>query len=140
MLHTTLNLKGGVNGVMKRVDRAQKILDREVIRRMKPYTPNRNSALEKAAKVVAPGTIMQHTPYARYQYHGRVYTTKDGRCIAGKYEKKPEPGFKNGEPWMMEHSRAKNMKAGPKWFDRMKEENTKELMEVARRVLGGKNT
>lgn len=56
----------------KALSEAQKYVDQECIRRMKPDTPFRNGFLQKAATtgtVIGSGIIRQSTPYARRQYY-----------------------------------------------------------------------
>ncbi len=73
--HVTARLKwdSGMKGRRgKALGEAQKYVDQECIRRMKPDTPFREGFLQKAATtgtVIGSGTIRQSTPYARRQYY-----------------------------------------------------------------------
>ena len=56
--------------------RVQKFIDSEVIRLMDDYTPDRNGILKASIRlnsVIGSGLLTQATPYARYQYYGKLY-------------------------------------------------------------------
>ena len=113
--------------------RVQKYVDSEVIRRMKPYTPMLSSALIKSATIstkIGSGEIKQNTPYARYQYYGKLMVSSiTGSSYARMGEKKVLTN-KNL------NYRKINPNAGPFWFERMKSDHKKAILEMARKESG----
>lgn len=108
-------------------------LDNECIKQMAPFTPFRTGMLVKSATVsntIGGGVIKQHTPYARFQYYGKVMTTEDGRVWAKLHEKKPVVTERN-----LVHNTAKHPLAGPFWFQRMKEAKKDALLRGAQELI-----
>lgn len=90
---------------------AQCFVDSECIRYMKPYTPFRNGILEHSATlgtVIGSGKIQQITPYARYQYYGRL-----------------------------NHDTSRHPHASRMWFEVMKAEKKQVILRGACRIAGG---
>lgn len=68
--------KGFSNDMNSRFELAQREIDKDCIKLMKPYTPFKTGVLENSATihtVIGSGQITQVTPYARYLYYGKVY-------------------------------------------------------------------
>lgn len=110
----------------------QKFIDSECIKLMAPYTPFLGGALEKAAKqgtVIGSGVIVQDTPYARFQYYGKVMTTEDGRVWARLHEAKPIVTDRD-----LVHNKSNHPQAGPRWFERMKAEHAEDILKGAQEV------
>lgn len=108
-------------------------LDNECIDQMSPFTPFRTGVLEKSATVgtvIGSGIIKQAVPYARFQYHGKVVTTEDGRVRAKLHEKKPIITDR-----FLVYNKAPHSLAGPFWFRRMKEAKKDALLKGAQREL-----
>ena len=123
--------------------RVQKFVDSECIRLMAPYTPFKNGVLEKSATigtVIGSGEIVQSTPYARYQYYGRVYGPnipiyQEGTGdIIGWFSPKGQKKYPTSR--LLHHKKAKHPKAGPFWFDRMKADHKDDILNGARKVAG----
>ena len=72
--------------------KVQKYVDQEVIRLMAPYTPYNTGILEGSATrgtKIGTGEINQVTPYARFQYYGKVMVSSiTGSPWASRGEKK----------------------------------------------------
>lgn len=70
--------------------RAQKFLDSEIMRLADPYVPMRVGVLKKGiGTVVGSGEIVYDTPYARYQYYGKVmvgYKSRSAWARADEYK------------------------------------------------------
>lgn len=114
---------------------AQEFVDSECIRLMKPYTPFRNGILEKSATlgtVIGSGEIHQVAPYARYQYYGMLMVSSiTGSAYAKQGEKKVLTDVQ------LQHDKSKHPQAGPFWFERMKAEHKKDILDGAAKIMGG---
>ena len=114
----------------------QKFIDQECIRLMAPYTPARDGILEKSATLgtkIGSGEINQITPYARFQYYGKVMVSSiTGSPWASKGEKKILTDRD------LRHDTSKHPLAGKMWFERMKADKKDEILEGARKVAGAK--
>lgn len=116
--------------------RVQKFIDRETIRLMAPYTPYRAGILEKGATIgtkIGSGEINQISPYARFQYYGKVMVSS----ITGS------PWARKGEKKILTdrdlvHDKSIHPMAGPFWFERMKADHKENILEGARKVAGAK--
>lgn len=124
-----------------RLEKAQKFVDSECIRQMKPYTPFRTGALEKSATlgtVIGSGKIVYNCPYARYQYYGIVYGPNypiyENGEVVGFYSapKKSSTGRQ------MQYSTAKHPQAQRLWFETMKARHGKAILRGAAAIAGGK--
>jgi len=114
----------------------QKFIDQETIRLMAPYTPYRNGVLEKSATLgtkIGSGEINQVSPYARFQYYGKVMVSSiTGSPWASKGEKKILTDRD------LQYDTSKHPLAGKMWFERMKADKKDEILEGARKVAGTK--
>lgn len=116
--------------------KVQKFIDQECIRLMAPYTPYRQGILEKSATLgtkIGSGEINQVTPYARYQYYGKLMVSS----ITGS------PWARRGEKKVLTdrdlvHDTSMHPMAGPFWFERMKADKKDEILAGARKVAGAK--
>jgi hypothetical protein len=114
----------------------QRFIDSECIRLMAPYTPYRAGILEKSATLgtkIGSGEINQVTPYARFQYYGKVMVS----AITGS------PWARRGEKKVLTdrdlvHDTSMHPMAGPFWFERMKADHKEDILEGARKVAGAK--
>lgn len=123
----------------------QKFIDQETIRLMVPYTPALNGVLEESATlgtVIGRGIIKQDTPYARYQYYGKLMVdpiTKKGAFYSPGYGYWSRPKVKkiltNTD---LIHNKSKHPLAGPFWFERMKKNESSRILEGARKIAGAK--
>ncbi len=111
----------------------QKFIDSELIRLMGPYTPMRNGMLEKSATlstVIGSGLVQQHTPYARYQYYGKLMVSSvTGSAWASKGESKILTDKD------LEYSKHQHPMAGKMWFERMKADRKEDILKGAQEVI-----
>ena len=96
----------------------QKFIDSECIRLMAKYTPMRNGMLMKSAvlgTVIGSGEIRYASPYARYQYYGKLMVSSvTGSACARRGESKVLTD-KN-----LNYSTARHPLAQRLWFETMK--------------------
>lgn len=116
--------------------KVQKFVDQECIRLMAPYTPARNGILEKSATLgtkIGSGEINQITPYARFQYYGKVMVSSiTGSPWASRGEKKILTDRD------LQYDTSKHPLAGKMWFERMKADKKEDILKGAREVAGAK--
>lgn len=101
---------------------AQRYVDSEVLRRCDPLTPRRIGDLIKSgvrATHIGSGTVQYNSPYARYQYYGRVMIGKAPKTVTNI------PLTYTGTP-----------NRGAKWFERMKVKDKKDILRGAGRIVG----
>lgn len=140
MVHGSFNIKATdlllKDRGLEPFGRVQKFIDSEVIRYMVPYTPMLNGILFKSAKAsprIGSGNIVQLTPYARYQYYGKLMVSPTtGSPWAKKGEKKVLTDIN------LVHNKSKNPMAGPFWFERMKADKKDVILKGARKIAGAK--
>ena len=120
----------GLNG------KVQKFVDSEVIRLMRPYTPALTGVLADSptrGTKIGSGEINQNTPYARFQYYGKVMVSPvTGSAWARKGETKVLTDRD------LQYNTAMHPLAGKMWFERMKADKKDEILEGARKVAGAK--
>lgn len=155
----TLSLKwskGFSNDMNSRFELAQREIDKDCIKLMKPYTPFKMGVLENSATihtVIGSGQITQVTPYARYLYYGKVYgpnfpivREKDGteHIVFGHYDgdgtiigwRSPKGRKKHPTGRRLHYSKDKHPLAGKMWFERMKADRKMDILQAAARRLG----
>lgn len=125
----------GKDSTMK-FDTAQKFVDSECIRKMVKYTPARNLILSRAAVLgtkIGSGRIVVVSPYARYQYYGKLMVSPvTGSPLAGKGEKKILTDKE------LHYSAARHPQAQRLWFEVMKKQDGGAILRGAARIAGGK--
>ena len=127
------NLSAEMNAKMKK---AQKFVDSECIRLMKPYTPFMNGVLEKSATigtVIGSGEIHQNAPYARYQYYGMLMVSS---VTGSSFARNGESKVLTDTP--LQYNTFRHPKAGKMWFERMKADHKKDILAGAAQYAGGK--
>lgn len=120
---------------------AQKFIDKEVLTRMKPYTPMRSGRLMQSATlgtVIGSGKIVYNCPYARYQYYGVVYGPniplyENGVLVGFRSPKKKHPTNRQ-----IQYSKAKHPEAQRLWFEVMKKKHGDAILRGAAAIIGGK--
>lgn len=148
--------KGFGNDMNSRFELAQREIDKDCIKLMKPYTPFKMGVLENSATihtVIGSGQITQVTPYARYLYYGKVYgpnfpivREKDGtkHIVFGHYDgdgtiigwRSPKGKKKHPTGRRLHYSKDKHPLAGKMWFERMKADRKGEILQAAAKILG----
>jgi len=98
-----------INTRLKKANnRAQRWLDNEVLKDCTPYVPRLSGALEHSGvdgTKIGSGLIVYNSPYARYQYYGKVMVGSAPKKVTDKdlgYSKQSHPA------------------AGRKWFETAK--------------------
>ena len=115
--------------------RVQKYVDSECIRLMKPYTPMLTSALIKSATIstkIGSGEVKQNTPYARYQYYGKLMVS---RLTGSAYARQGESKVLTNKNL---NYRKINPNAGSFWFERMKSDHKRAILNGAKKEAGAK--
>lgn len=101
---------------------AQRYVDSEVLRRCDPLTPRLNGHLIQSgvrATRLGSGMVQYNSPYARYQYYGKVMIGKAPKKITNI------PLTYTGAP-----------NRGAKWFERTKVKDKKDILKGAGRIVG----
>lgn len=109
---------------MEEGGRVQKIIDSEVLRLCKPYTPFKASMLSKSGDAmtrIGSGEVRYKTPYARYQYYGKVMVGPAPKRVSDK-----DLTYHGGG------------KRGSMWFERMKSDHKEDILRAAAGGAGGK--
>lgn len=107
-----------------RYSKAQMFVDSEVLRLSSPYIPFQSGMLEKSgilSTTVGSGEVIWNTPYARYLYYGKVMVGRAPKKVINK-----DLQF-HGAPMR-----------GAFWFERMKKDKVKYILDGAAKIAGGK--
>jgi hypothetical protein len=113
--------------------KVQAFIDNETMRLMAPYTPYLGGVLEKSAvlgTVIGSGEIHQNTPYARYQYYGKLMVSSTTGSAWSRGESKVLTDKD------LVHNKSQHPLAGPFWFERMKADKKEQILRGAREVAG----
>lgn len=124
----------------KKIDKAQKFVDSECLRLMKPYTPFRTGAMEKSATLgtkIGSGKIVYNSPYARYQYYGLIYV-----CVISIEENGVNVGFRSPSKKTMttrhlKYDKSRHPQAQRLWFEVMKKKHGQAILRGAAAATGG---
>lgn len=117
----------------EKMTKAQKFIDSECIRLMVPYTPMLNGQVIQSATrgtVIGSGKIKYNSPYARYQYYGKLMVSSvTGSAYARKGEKKVLTDKD------LHYNKSRHPRAGKLWFERMKADRKEQILRGAERLL-----
>lgn len=120
----------------------QRMIDSEVIRWCEPYVPFDEGALTRSASLatdVGSGRVIYNTPYAHYQYYGVVYGPNIPMTIGGeKTFRSPAHQIKQPTNRKLTYNKEKHPLAGSFWFERMKADHAKDILEAAKKIAGAK--
>lgn len=136
-----VDIKWDPQAVRERLSKAQKFIDSECIRQMKPYTPFRTGMLERSATlgtVIGSGRIVYTSPYARYQYYGVVYGPNIPIYENGILVGFRSPKQKHKTNRMLTYSKARHPQAQRLWFENMKKKHGEAILRGAAAIAGGK--
>ena len=136
-----VDIKWDPQTVRERLSKAQKFIDSECIRQMKPYTPFRTGMLERSATlgtVIGSGHIVYNSPYARYQYYGVVYGPNIPIYENGILVGFRSPKQKHKTNRMLTYSKARHPQAQRLWFETMKKKHGEAILRGAAAIAGGK--
>lgn len=120
---------------LEEMGKVQKFVDSEVIKKMAPYTPMLSGVLEKstAPTVIGSGLIQQNTPYARFQYYGKLMVSSvTGSAWARSGESKVLTDTD------LVYNTSRHPLAGKMWFERFKADHKDEVLKGARKIAGAK--
>lgn len=138
-----VDIKWDPQAVRERLNKAQKFIDSECIRQMRPYTPFRTGMLERSATlgtVIGSGHIVYNSPYARYQYYGVVYGPNipmyENGELVGFYSRRGVK--KHPTNRMLTYSKARHPQAQRLWFETMKKKHGEAILRGAAAIAGGK--
>ncbi|MEM5781253.1 MAG: minor capsid protein, partial [Lawsonibacter sp.] len=130
--------------VTANLNRAQKWLDNEILKDSAPYVPRITGALEHsgiAGTVIGSGEIVYNSPYARYQYYGKVMVDpKTGKAAmySPDYGFWSRPGVKKVKTNRnLRFSTTAHSKACRKWFEAAKAVNKNKWIRGVQAIGGG---
>lgn len=102
-------------------DNAQAFVDSEVLRLSNPYIPMQSSMLQKSGilgTTIGTGEVTYNTPYARYQYYGKVMVGRAPKQLTDK------DLTYHGAPMR-----------GALWFERMKADKKEQIFRGAAKFV-----
>lgn len=113
--------------------KAQAFVDSECIRLMGKYTPERNRAMIRSATLgtkIGSGRIIYASPYARYQYYGKLMVSS---ITGSSYAR-------SGEKKVLTDKNLKYTKGSAqlRWFEVTKANHGRQILMGAARIAGGK--
>lgn len=122
--------------------RVQRTIDQSVIDYCQPYVPaSPDRTLEFSAQVstdIGSGLVIWNTPYAHYQYMGIVYGPNipiidpETGVLMGWFSPPGRP--KHPTDRELTYDTSQNPMAGPYWFERMKADRLRDILDVAGRA------
>lgn len=122
--------------------RVQRTIDQSVIDYCQPYVPaSPDRTLEFSAQVstdIGSGMVIWNTPYAHYQYTGIVYGPNipiidpETGVLLGWFSPPGRP--KHPTDRELTYDTSQNPMAGPYWFERMKADRLRDILDAARHV------
>ena len=119
----------------EQMQQAQCFIDNMCIKLMVPYTPMLTGALYKSATlgtVIGSGSIKYNSPYARYQYYGKLMVSSiTGSAYATAGESKVLTDKD------LVYNKSAHPLAGRFWFERMKADHKEQILRGAIRFVGG---
>ena len=113
--------------------KAQQFVDSECIRLMVPYTPMLSGQMMQSATrgtVIGSGEIKYNSPYARYQYYGKLMVSS---ITGSSYARKGESKVLTSKD--LRYNKSKRPRAGKLWFERMKADRKEQILKGAERLL-----
>ena len=121
----------------------QKVIDKSVIDWCLPYCPFDTGLLANSAysaTVIGSGMVVYPGPYARYLYYGEVYgpnipVFEDDSGVPTRWFSPPGQK-KHPTGRALQFKTDLNPLAGSFWFERMKADHAKDILEEARKAAG----
>ena len=133
-LNGKLILNSDIQQVYKsKFAKAQQFVDSECIRLMVPYTPMLSGQMMQSATrgtVIGSGEIKYNSPYARYQYYGKLMVSS---VTGSSYARKGESKVLTSKD--LRYNKSKHPRAGKLWFERMKADRKEQILKGAERLL-----
>lgn len=117
----------------------QKLIDKAVVERCIPYVPWDRGELAvspNSATDFGSGVVVYPGPYAHYQYYGEVYGPnipifEDDSGVPTTFRSIPG-SKKHPTGRKLQYKTDKNALAGSFWFERMKADHAKDILDEAR--------
>lgn len=116
-------------------DRVQKFIDSECIRLMAQYTPMQKSHLQKSITFgtrVGSGIIFYNSPYARYQYYGKLMVSS---VTGSAWARNGETKVLTGKDLI--YSKRQHPNAQKRWFETMKTNHKRQILRGAAALKRG---
>lgn len=110
----------------------QKYVDSECLRLMTPYTPMRNGMLTRSATLgtkIGSGRIVYNSPYARYQYYGKLMVSS---VTGSAYAKSGESKVLTDKD--LKYNTSRHPLAQRLWFEAMKSDKKEQILRGAAAV------
>lgn len=114
-----------------RFHKAQCFVDSEVIRLSAQYVPKRNGVLIRSAPIateIGSGLVIYRTPYAKYQYYGKLMVDPDTGSAWAR------PGVKKVLT-NRDLVHAESPPRGAFWFESMKEKYRLDILRGAKKIV-----
>lgn len=127
----SVGIKLNTDRLDKNLREAQKELNEAVKNDCQPLVPHLNGSLRSSfdyPKGVYGGEISWNTPYAHYQYVGKLRTDEKGRVFVGKKEEKP---VLTGVNLVRTNPQTK-----AEWFEEAKTRHKQEWVDLVRKTAG----
>ena len=106
--------------------KVQRYIDSEVLRLSDPYIPFQSGQLKRSGTLatdIGSGEVNWSTPYARYQYYGKLMIGNAPKTLTN-IDLQYHGGGKRKE----------------KWFERMKIDHKKDIIAGAAKIAGGRKS
>lgn len=124
--------------------KVQQAIDKSVIDFSQPYVPWETGTLAKSAyqaSQIGSGKVIYPGPYAHYQYYGEVYGPnipifEDDTGIPNRFFSPPGQK-KHPTGRELQYAKDVNPLAGSFWFERMKADRLKDIIEEAKKAAKG---
>ena len=123
----------------------QQVIDKSVIDWDLQYCPWETGTLAKSpysVTAIGSGQVIYPGPYARYLYYGEVYGPNipifddDSGIPTGWFSPPGQEKHPTGRP--LQYSPDPNPLAGSYWFERMKADHLQDIIDEAKKAVGGK--
>lgn len=117
----------------EKIAKAQQFVDSKCIKLMKPYTPMLSGQMMQSATrgtVIGSGEIKYNSPYARYQYYGKLMVSS---ITGSSYARKGESKVLTSKD--LHHNKSRHPRAGKLWFERMKADRKEQILKGAQNLL-----
>ena len=117
----------------EKIAKAQQFVDRECIELMFPYTPMLSGQMMQSATrgtVIGSGKIKYNSPYARYQYYGKLMVSS---ITGSSYARKGESKVLTSKD--LHYNKSRHPRAGKLWFERMKADRKEQILKGAQNLL-----
>ena len=142
MDHSTADMLADLN--LEEGGKVQQVIDKAVIDWDLQYAPWETGTLAKSpysVTAIGSGEVIYPGPYARYLYYGEVYGPNipifddDSGEPTGWFSPPGQEKHPTGRP--LQYSPDPNPMAGAYWFERMKADHLQDIIDEAKKAVGG---